>query len=232
MPGVPMEMPSDTVMVLKSTLLPPAASMPLQASRANSPMWALHGVRLPQVEATPICGLPKSASWKPTARNMARAGACLSPSTTTREKCRGSMLRLTNTPSLRNTARGRGDRLLRIGLPPHAVEAECAGERHGKRQQQRKFSGARMTRFEAHVEEHPERRSHSAPHPGQSHVHSHVMLRTADRGEVVVAEIPAEISTGLGRAEQHRANPQQRLPRTEHPGAHRRTREHDRPPLA
>jgi hypothetical protein len=56
MPGVPMEMPSDTVMVLNSTLLPPAASTPAHASRANSPMCMLQGVTLPQVEATPICG--------------------------------------------------------------------------------------------------------------------------------------------------------------------------------
>ena len=62
MPGVPMEMPSDTVMVLKSTLLPPAASMPLEASRASSPMWALQGVTFAHVEAMPICGLPKSSS--------------------------------------------------------------------------------------------------------------------------------------------------------------------------
>jgi hypothetical protein len=50
----------------------------------------LQGVRLAQVEAMPICGLLKSASWKPTARNIAREGACLIPSTTSRELARGS----------------------------------------------------------------------------------------------------------------------------------------------
>ena len=48
-------------------------------------MCMLQGVTFPQVEATPICGLAKSSSRKPTARSMARDGACLSPSTTTRE---------------------------------------------------------------------------------------------------------------------------------------------------
>ena len=95
MPGVPIEMPSDTVMVLNSTLLPPPPSMPAHASRARSPMCMLQGVRFAQVEATPICGLWKSSSAKPTARSMARAGACVSPSTTRRECRRGSMLRFT-----------------------------------------------------------------------------------------------------------------------------------------
>ena len=45
-------------------------------------MCMLQGVRFAQVEATPICGLAKSPSWKPTARSMARAGACFTPSTT------------------------------------------------------------------------------------------------------------------------------------------------------
>ena len=85
MPAVPIEMPSETVMVLKSTLLPPAASTPAQASRASSPMCMLHGVTFAQVEATPICGRAKSASRKPVARSMARAGACWAPSSTRRE---------------------------------------------------------------------------------------------------------------------------------------------------
>ncbi len=82
MPGVPIEMPSDTVIVLNSTLFAPAPSTPAAASRASSPMCMLHGVRFDQVEATPIWGFAKSASAKPTARSMARAGAALSPSTT------------------------------------------------------------------------------------------------------------------------------------------------------
>src|SRR3984885_13405255 len=85
-----MEMPSDTVMVLNRTPLPPAASAPVTASRASSAMCMLHGVMFAQVEAMPICGLLKSASWKPTARNIAREGACLIPSTTSRELARAS----------------------------------------------------------------------------------------------------------------------------------------------
>src|SRR5580700_5165904 len=94
MPGVPIEIPSDTVIVLNTRLLAPAPSTPRAASRASSAICMLHGVRLAQVEATPICGLLKSASSKPTARNMAREGVCFTPSTTTREYCRGSVLEL------------------------------------------------------------------------------------------------------------------------------------------
>ena len=53
-------------------------------------MCMLQGVRLAQVEATPICGFSKSASWNPTARNMARDGDCFAPSTTSREYFRWS----------------------------------------------------------------------------------------------------------------------------------------------
>ncbi len=44
MPSVPIEMPSDTVMVLKITALPPAAFAPSAACRASSSMCTLHGV--------------------------------------------------------------------------------------------------------------------------------------------------------------------------------------------
>src|SRR6187397_2189576 len=87
-------MPSDTVMVLNNTPLPPAASAPASASVARSLMWILQGVRLAQVEATPICGFWKSASWNPTARSIARDGDCFAPSTTSREYCRGSTVLL------------------------------------------------------------------------------------------------------------------------------------------
>jgi len=46
------------------------------------------GVTLAQVEAMPICGFLKSASVKPTARSMARAGAASMPSTTREEYLR------------------------------------------------------------------------------------------------------------------------------------------------
>jgi len=53
-------------------------------------MCMLHGVTFAHVEATPICGLEKSSSLKPTARSMEREGVCLKPSTTSRECSRGS----------------------------------------------------------------------------------------------------------------------------------------------
>ena len=85
MPGVPMEIPSDTVMVLKVMALAPARSAPAATRRASSSMCILHGVKLLHVEATPTWGLSKSASTKPTARSMDRLGACFTPSTTKRE---------------------------------------------------------------------------------------------------------------------------------------------------
>ena len=74
-----MEMPSDTVIVLKSTPLPPAALAPASASCASSLMCMLQGVRFAQVEAMPTCGLVKSASLKPTARSIARLGLRATP---------------------------------------------------------------------------------------------------------------------------------------------------------
>ena len=66
-PSVPMEMPSEMVMVLKMRLLPPAASTPFLDSMASLSMWTLQGVTSLQVEAIPICGLAKSDFSKPTA---------------------------------------------------------------------------------------------------------------------------------------------------------------------
>src|SRR6185436_12724548 len=83
-------MPSETVIVLNKTLFAPAPSAPALAWRANPSMCMLHGVTIFQVDAIPTWGLAKSSSLKPTARNMARLGACVSPSTTTRECRRGS----------------------------------------------------------------------------------------------------------------------------------------------
>ena len=85
-PSVPIEMPSDTVMVLKITALPPAAFAPAAACRASSSMCTLHGVTWLQVEQMPICGLAKSARVKPTACSIARPGARSGPSRT-REEC-------------------------------------------------------------------------------------------------------------------------------------------------
>src|ERR1700720_1732092 len=83
-------MPSETVIVLKVIALAPAPSAPLATKRASSSMCTLQGVKLLQVEATPIWGLSKSVSTNPTARSIDRLGACLAPSTTTREYRRES----------------------------------------------------------------------------------------------------------------------------------------------
>ena len=61
-PSVPIEIPSEMVIVLKIVALPPAASIPRAASRASWSMCILHGVTMLHVEATPICGLLKSLS--------------------------------------------------------------------------------------------------------------------------------------------------------------------------
>ncbi|MNC22993.1 hypothetical protein D3C75_710020 [compost metagenome] len=82
MPSVPLAMPSEMVMVLKITPLAPAAFAPFSASSASLSMCMLQGVTMAQVEAMPTCGLVKSASVKPTARSMARAGAASTPSIT------------------------------------------------------------------------------------------------------------------------------------------------------
>ena len=64
-PSVPIEMPSEIVMVLKTIALPPALFVPASATRANSSMCMLHGVTLLQVEATPMIGFSKSLFLKP-----------------------------------------------------------------------------------------------------------------------------------------------------------------------
>src|SRR2546426_1649349 len=85
MPPWFIDIESATEIEAKSNGTPPAPRMPAQASRANSPSSALHGVTRPSVEATPTKGLPRSASDKPSARRNARWGARSSPSTVMRE---------------------------------------------------------------------------------------------------------------------------------------------------
>ena len=53
MPGEPMEMPSETVMVLKVTGFALALATPSAAASASVLMCMLQGVRLLQVEAMP-----------------------------------------------------------------------------------------------------------------------------------------------------------------------------------
>ena len=86
MPSVPIEMPSDMVMVLNITALPFALSTPVAAESASLLICILQGVTMLQVEAIPICGFLKSSFLKPTACNIARLGARSIPSTTKEEK--------------------------------------------------------------------------------------------------------------------------------------------------
>src|SRR6202022_4345388 len=108
------------------------------------------------------------------------------PSITTRECLRGSMLRFTFKPLCASELTERA---------AHAAETDGSGGRHGERQQQREFSRTAMPPLEAHVREHADGRRHATAQPSERDVHAHVMLRAAEGGKVVVAEIPAKIST-------------------------------------
>src|SRR5437773_1231289 len=92
MPPWFIDIESATEIEAKSNGTPPAPRMPAQASRANSPSSALHGVTRPSVEATPTKGLPRSASDRPSARRNARWGARSSPSTVMREGSFGILM--------------------------------------------------------------------------------------------------------------------------------------------
>src|SRR5712691_2362874 len=92
MPPWFIDIESATEIEAKSNGTPPALRMAAQASRANSPSSALHGVTRPSVEATPTNGLPRSASDKPSARRNARWGARSSPSTVMREGSFGILM--------------------------------------------------------------------------------------------------------------------------------------------
>ena len=52
-PSEPIEIPSEMVIVLKITPLPPALFTPFSASLAKSLMCILHGVTIDQVDAMP-----------------------------------------------------------------------------------------------------------------------------------------------------------------------------------
>ena len=82
MPSWPIEMPSDTAMVVNSRGNPPAASTPCLDRLARRSSGRLQGVTSFQEEATPTWGLAQSSSPMPTARSMARAGARSGPSVT------------------------------------------------------------------------------------------------------------------------------------------------------
>ena len=67
-PGVPMETPSETTMVLKSIGTPPAARIPSRTGPASLSKCMLQGVTVDQLLTTAIRGLSKSASFRPVAR--------------------------------------------------------------------------------------------------------------------------------------------------------------------
>src|SRR5437868_8720106 len=85
MPPWFIDIESATEIEAKSKGTPPASRTPAQASRANSPSSALHGVTRPSVDAMPTNGLAMSASCRPRPRRNARCGARSSPSTVIRE---------------------------------------------------------------------------------------------------------------------------------------------------
>jgi hypothetical protein len=61
-PLVPMEMPSVTTIVLKSTGVPPASSIPRRACSARPRKWMLQGVTLDQVLTIATIGFAIAAS--------------------------------------------------------------------------------------------------------------------------------------------------------------------------
>ena len=74
-PCVPIDIPSDTVMVLKRTPLHSEASIDSSTKLANSFICMLHGVTLDHVEAIPTNGFAKSAVSNPTPLSMEREAA-------------------------------------------------------------------------------------------------------------------------------------------------------------
>ena len=74
-PCVPIDIPSDTVIVLKRTPLHPDASIELSTRSANSLICILQGVTFDQVDAMPTSGFEKSAVSKPTPLSIDRDAA-------------------------------------------------------------------------------------------------------------------------------------------------------------
>ena len=81
-PSWPMEMPSETAIVVNSIGNAFAARTPSLARLARRSSGMLHGVTSFHDEHTPTCDFVQSSSVMPMARSMARAGARSSPSVT------------------------------------------------------------------------------------------------------------------------------------------------------
>jgi hypothetical protein len=82
MPSVPIEMPSETVMVPNILGMAPAFFNAASAREASGPMPTLQGVMVLCAFATPTMGLTKSFSPNPTARSKARLGDRWTPCVT------------------------------------------------------------------------------------------------------------------------------------------------------
>ena len=80
MPDVPIDVPSETAIVLNSIGVPPASRMPRLTSCASSRWLRLHGIVSIQVVATPMIGLARSSSVKPVPFSIERAPARSGPS--------------------------------------------------------------------------------------------------------------------------------------------------------
>ncbi len=74
MPGVPIAIPSATVMVPYWTGQAPASFTPFLANFPKSCRWILQGVFSAQLEITPMIGFSKLSSVIPVARSIARLG--------------------------------------------------------------------------------------------------------------------------------------------------------------
>ena len=70
-----MDIPSETVIVLKRTPLQSEASIDPSTSSANSFICILHGVTFDHVDAIPTNGFEKSAVSKPTPLSIEREAA-------------------------------------------------------------------------------------------------------------------------------------------------------------
>ena len=86
MPSLPMVIPSETAIELKSTGVPPAARIPARTGTANLSRSILHGPILVHVLKTAIIGPSKFSSSIPVARSIARAAARLGPLTIASER--------------------------------------------------------------------------------------------------------------------------------------------------
>ena len=80
MPSVPIEIPSETVIVLNVTALHPELLTESSTISAREFRCILHGVTLAPSEAIPTIDFSKSSSLNPAPRNIDLDAACCGPS--------------------------------------------------------------------------------------------------------------------------------------------------------